>query len=313
MRTSMFPDPKRTDMSNPCPEFGWPTFVNHVRSRSVAMPEHWGPLSIKCAFTGKEIYETGRERYEVGPASYLILNTGQSYSSMIASKEETESFVVFFRPSFVEEVLTCLITPDDLLLDDPDRMVGRPVSFFEGLHAHDKLVTPVLQRLRVHGGTPIATPGWYEEQFHLLLERLLQQHRGVIAQVEGLNLKRCSTRIETYRRLQRARDYMDAHFQRGILLGDIAREAYMAPHHFLRLFKQAFQVSPHEYVTLRRLELAQKLLRTTDLPITTVCLEIGFESLGSFSSLFSRRFGVSPNRYRRDGKRIAIQGHEVAA
>ena len=82
------------------------------------------------------------------------------------------------------------------------------------------------------------------------------------------------------------------------MLPQIASVACMAPHHFLRTFKQAFQETPHQYLTELRLDRAKTLLYRTDTPITDICMEVGFESPGSFSWLFRRQFGTSPSGYR---------------
>jgi AraC-like DNA-binding protein len=75
--------------------------------------------------------------------------------------------------------------------------------------------------------------------------------------------------------------------------------AGISPWHFVKLYTRAFGETPHEFVMRRRLEHAQKLLRGGSLSITEVCLEGGYESHGSFSTLFHRFYGVSPRDYRR--------------
>lgn len=300
-RPECWSEPKPASQKTPDDDRRWPNFFNHATARSICYPEHWGPLSIKCTFRGEEVYEANRMRYRVDPASYLILNEGRRYASSIDTREETESFVVFFRPGFAEEVLSSLISPTDHLLDEPGRRATQSTAFFETLHPHDDLVSPLLFRLREAGEQQIATAGWYEEQFHLLLERMLQAHRGVHLEMERIEAKRASTRQEVYLRLRHARDFIDAHFERKIGLTDAAAVAYLAPHHFLRLFKQAFRETPHQYLTRRRLDRARYLLLNSELPVTSICHEIGFESLGSFSTLFSRRFGAPPSSFRQQG------------
>jgi AraC family transcriptional regulator len=117
---------------------------------------------------------------------------------------------------------------------------------------------------------------------------------------EQLPVVRTATRLELYRRLNRARDYMLANLGEPLSLDELAGVAYQSPYHFLRTFKQAFGQTPHEYLTQKRMERAQFLLLNTQQPITDICLEVGFNSLGSFSSLFQRRTGLSPRRYRQD-------------
>ncbi len=278
----------------------WPNFISDARVCKAYFPRHWGPLSVKCAFHGSEVYQVDRTRYDVNGRNYLILNTGQLYSSAIDSVTEVESFTIFFSPKFAEGVIASMVTPEDRLLDEPNRTAG-PITFFEGLHPHDDIVSPVLQRMRLLPRKELVTTGWYEEQFHLLLERMLQAHRGVCREMERLECKRRSTRLEIYRRLRDAREYMDANYVRSIDLTDISGVACMTQHHFLRLFKQAFGVTPHQYLTGKRLARAQRLLTTTEMSVTLICTEIGFESIGSFSNLFRHRFGVPPSTYRKQG------------
>lgn len=99
-------------------------------------------------------------------------------------------------------------------------------------------------------------------------------------------------------RLCRARDLLQD--SRGkVRVEQAAREAALSPYHFIRLFKATFGQTPHQALIDARLDRAKQLLVAADLSVTQVCLEVGFASLGSFSSLFARRVGASPAAYRR--------------
>ena len=100
-------------------------------------------------------------------------------------------------------------------------------------------------------------------------------------------------------RLEAARRLIDAHLDDPLTLDDLAREARLSKFHFLRVFKAAYHDTPLGYLRRRRLERARTLLTRTELPVTAVCLHVGFESLGSFSSRFRREIGLSPSAYRR--------------
>lgn len=104
---------------------------------------------------------------------------------------------------------------------------------------------------------------------------------------------------ETFRRLSTTRDYLAAHHGRVITLEEAAKEACMSPFHYQRMFKRAFGESPHDFVTRLRIERAQRLLRTSGMSVTEVCFEVGYESLGSFSTMFSRVVGCAPSEFRR--------------
>lgn len=100
------------------------------------------------------------------------------------------------------------------------------------------------------------------------------------------------------RHLLRAKDLADAIYFEPIGVEDMARAAGLSRAHFSREFKRAFGESPRAYLLTRRLERAAALLRTTDRSIADVCLSVGLQSVGSFTTSFSRMFGTSPAAYR---------------
>jgi AraC-like DNA-binding protein len=81
-------------------------------------------------------------------------------------------------------------------------------------------------------------------------------------------------------------------------LAQISSQACFSRYHFLRLFREAFDKTPHQYLVERRIEKAKELLSKNDLRVTDICFEVGFQSLGSFSSLFHRYVGHPPVTYR---------------
>ncbi len=100
-------------------------------------------------------------------------------------------------------------------------------------------------------------------------------------------------------RLRIARSYIDRHYDAPLTLEHISREAGFSPYHFIRLFRAAYRKTPHQYLMQQRIEKAKDLLRSTDMPINEICCTVGFESLGSFSTLFRRIAGLSPGAYRK--------------
>jgi AraC-like DNA-binding protein len=100
------------------------------------------------------------------------------------------------------------------------------------------------------------------------------------------------------RHLLRAKDLADARYAQRLDVDDLARAAGLSRAHFSREFKQAFGVSPHAYLLTRRLERAASLLRVTDRSVTEVCMDVGLQSLGSFTTSFKRMFGKTPTEYR---------------
>lgn len=91
---------------------------------------------------------------------------------------------------------------------------------------------------------------------------------------------------DLFRRLCRSRDYLAAQSDQPLRLADAAREACLSPFHYHRLFTRTFGETPHEFLTQRRIDRAKSLLARDQLPVTEICFAAGYESLGSFSSVF---------------------------
>jgi AraC-like DNA-binding protein len=100
------------------------------------------------------------------------------------------------------------------------------------------------------------------------------------------------------RHLLRAKDLADARYSERVDVGDMAGAAGLSKAHFSREFRRAFGESPHHYLLTRRLERAAALLRMTDWTVAEVCLEVGLQSIGSFTTSFKRAYGRTPTEYR---------------
>jgi AraC-like DNA-binding protein len=100
------------------------------------------------------------------------------------------------------------------------------------------------------------------------------------------------------RHLLRAKDLADARYFEPLGVDDLARAAGLSQAHFSREFRRSFGESPHAYLLTRRLERAAALLRTTDRSVAEICLAVGLQSVGSFTTSFTRTYGLSPTAYR---------------
>jgi AraC-like DNA-binding protein len=100
------------------------------------------------------------------------------------------------------------------------------------------------------------------------------------------------------RHLLRAKDLADARYAQPLDVDDMAGAAGLSRAHFSREFRRTFGESPHGYLLTRRLERAAALLRNTDRSVAEICVSVGLQSLGSFTSSFGRVYGRSPTAYR---------------
>jgi AraC-like DNA-binding protein len=119
------------------------------------------------------------------------------------------------------------------------------------------------------------------------------------------------TAPEVLERLDRARKFIDLCYNLPLNLDEISSHACFSRYHFLRLFRQAFNKTPHQYLVERRIERAKELLSANELRVTDVCFEVGFQSLGSFSSLFHKSVGHPPITFREKSRETQAAKRQI--
>ncbi len=108
----------------------------------------------------------------------------------------------------------------------------------------------------------------------------------------------------SHQQIRLARLFLDRCYNTPITIDDLSREVALSPYYLIRTFRRVYRQTPHQYLVGRRIARAKELLRNSDLSITEICAEVGFESLGSFSTLFRKSTGISPRAYRANSRPI---------
>lgn len=277
------------------PKFGVNVAWRDVGARSALMtapvrndyfvPEYRTPLTIKAVASGMARYETPLGRYLVTPDVFLILNDGQQYLMDVRQEWRTTTFCPFFQHGFVEAAVASMRSSDARQLDAPDA-APPAVDFVERLYPMTGAMATVLRSLDMDN---------LEDGFHDLAFAMATLRDDVRRDMERFPAVRVSTREELYRRLHRARDFIVSCYSEAITVDDVARVATLSRFHLHRAFKRAFGVTPMQMLQTRRLDVARSLL-ARGLGVTETCYAVGLESLGSFSTLFRRRFGHPPSK-----------------
>jgi len=268
-------------------------YIGTGRQHDTGEVDGW--LSIKMMLAGSAVWKTREREFTVDENSYLILNDRHRYRLRFDSATPVTSLVLFFERGLVEDALRCRTTPASNLLDEPAQRPA-PAEFIERLETRASPLFSTLERFRraLASGVSLAES---EDWFLRLAARMVREERSAARAIGRLPGVRAATRQELFRRVLRGRDFLLSHTPERVTLPAAARAACLSPFHFHRAFTRAFGVTPHQMLTRHRLERAASMLAMGQ-QVTDVCLAVGFESLGSFSTLFRRNYGVSPRAFR---------------
>lgn len=275
--------------------------INSV-SKLCSWPTHSDQFSLKFAFTGVEYYCLNRNRIPVGGNQFLVVNAAQPYSSFIRSSEWVNSFSIYVSSRFFNQVVAAYALPESELLDNPHYQRDQSVWFFDQLYTAEGVLNKTLSALKQALETNTLTGAEQEEYLHQILSLLLKTYQTKLTQnASALPCVKRATRLELYRRLHLAREYMDDQATATIRLEDIAQAAMLSKNHLLRHFKSMFGCSPQQYIINRRMERAQDSLRHSERPIQLIALDQGFECPSAFGRRFRALFSVTPSEYRQQG------------
>lgn len=264
--------------------------------RDVMLSNHRSRLSVRWVVGGRYTYEVDDERFVLEPGKFLIINDGQTYNSVTAHGIVTDCLTVSFDYSVFENVLITLSNTDGWLLDNPFK--AKPNSeigfLLNTYRIEGEFQTLLEQFVRFTRGAFVPTA--LDESFYLLMRQLLVSQKKVVREVLNIPSAKKSTREELYRRISRAREFLRANADDELRIETVAAEANLSAFHFLRTYKKAFGISPHQEILNIRLEKAHKLMSLGKFSLGRIAIESGFGDLSSFSKAFRQRFGIAPSQ-----------------
>lgn len=273
---------------------GWPTVILNVAAGETYRDNIPGPLSLFSNVAGTSRVGVDGYTTSVPDDCFFITNPGQRYTLEIDREAKAETLNVHFGELWLEDSLSAL-RPHELLLDQAGTSTANIFPFYNKLYRKDETVKQLSARLK---SCPNSAPLKRDEILFALVSHLLVTCRGAAQKETLLSAAKASTRQEVLRRLYRATDYIHATYQANLSLHDLASVSALSRFHFLREFKRAFGISPHQYVMDLRISRAKDLLRTTSMEVHAVGRSVGFDTASSFSRQFRNQVGVYPTTWR---------------
>lgn len=252
-------------------------------------------ISIKYVYEGEEHYELDGQLHTVKPGEFLIVNNGQEVATSVRSSQVVRGICLYADPAHIAEVKRAMIQPAASLLEPQRESAGTFEVRQRVYPARPSPVWPLLQQLG-QGLDGLEAKG--ETIFWQLSQAILSNEYQVSREVAGIEAVQKATREELHRRLTVAKAYILDNLSQPLSVKAIARAATLSEFHFLRTFRQAYGLSPNQFIQQQRLQKAVYLLSVTKAPISEIATACGYSDLQYFSRTFKRYFGLPPSQYR---------------
>jgi len=227
------------------------------------------------------------------PGNFVLINKGQKFSIYFNDDVENDLVFIKFSQDYLDEYLLHHLKEEDLNVLKSNNKSNQIAFFDKTFMLNDNLVFDIKNIIN-NTGFSIDFKSESNSVFFKFLSEVLTLHRIDYPLLQKMPPVKLSTKIDLYKRLCLAKEYIDSNISGKLNLDEVASAACLSQFHFLRIFKSTFNETPHKYIVSRKLEKAYFLLKTSTLNFKEICFSVGFDSASSFGRLFKNRFGMSP-------------------
>ncbi len=263
------------------------------------------PLSLRFALQDHYKICTERGHYNITPTTFVVLNEGQKGEIVVDPGTSPRAATIVFEHKYISDVARSFQSPLTAALElDHDGVVMR----FPECVQHESAFE-IGSKLRALSAACLRgdSPENIADRFRAVAECAVLVYGASSRQIDSIDSVRPGTRAELYRRIQRAYIYIQDSYTEELCLEKIARVACMSPHHFHRVFSQVYGITPLRALADRRMQMAHRLLETTDTPVSAICRAVGYHSAPTFSNLFRAKFGLPPSLLQQRSRRVRMQ------
>ena len=253
-------------------------------------PEHHTPYLFIANEISKGNYTVSGKHLTVSESQFLLLNVNERLSIRFSDKSPLHTTFVLFEKRFISSCIKSFLAPEKILLDNPAEKSADEIQFPKVPHNCNHEIKKTIYRFK-------KLQLKQDELDVILVElvvKILEENEATAKRLNTIDAKKASTREELYRRLVISIEWMNDNVEEKLSLDEIAVIACLNKFHFLSGFKAVYNATPIQYFRELKLQRAYTLLKNQT-PVAEVCYRLGFESIGSFSNLFKRRYNFSPS------------------
>jgi AraC family transcriptional regulator len=254
-------------------------------------------FSLKYVVDNCIYYKVGNKEHKVPGGNVLVACKQPHVKAYFESSEIVKSICIDIKPETVAEAFTIISAGKDHNFDNYLSKYFQHPEFFEAVcpvnsaSAFRTKLNDLVAAIRKGEAGEQVNKEWFLD----LLEKIIYHEYGNYLALNGIQSLKVETKKELLTRLIRARQYMDEEFLVIREISEIATQSNLSEFHFFRSFRQAFGITPYQYLLNKRLELARELILKGDLSITQTALHCNFPDIFTFSKAFKRRFGIPPS------------------
>ncbi|OEK00067.1 hypothetical protein BFP97_00410 [Roseivirga sp. 4D4] len=278
----------------------------HFTSQGLMGEDQKTRFSIRFGVKGTQLYHINQSQLRVNTDQFLVMNHETEYSVTSEHSEDATMLAFCFNENFVKDFVAYHKQTQAGLLDAFALYdLSKPLPEFP---LHTLPVTEELRRRIEHMiGNKMSTQPSEVDDYDLfsgMLETVFMSANASLNVFKDQEIVKRSTKVELYKRLSIARDYIQAHFSEDVNLNELSRVACLSPYHFHRAFKHTFGITPKKFVTGLRIEKAKWLLLNRSYSVQSICNDVGFKDVSSFTRLFTSYTGQTPSVFRNESRQV---------
>ncbi|MBK6544611.1 MAG: helix-turn-helix transcriptional regulator [Saprospiraceae bacterium] len=255
-------------------------------------------VGIKYVAEGIEYYNVSGSEYMVKEKHFLLASKIPDTHGFIDSKTPVKGICIDIDQKTISDTFRILSTNTKINLDDVLEEEKTNPYFFEhisfaGTSALSGRISKLEKHLTEHD---FAIPFVDDEWFLETAEELICEQHEKWKSLNRLEFLKDSTKKEVIRRLLIGKEYMDIHFMQSPDIKTISKFCCLSEFHFFRSFKDAFCITPYQYILKKKLEFALELLTVRKMSISEISSQLNFTDIQAFSNAFKKRYGLAPSK-----------------
>lgn len=255
-------------------------------------------FSLKYVVNKCIYYKSGKKEHAVHAGNFLLACKQPEVKAYFDSAFPVKSICIDIRPETVGEAFA-VMTAGHIDFDNFLDGYFRQPYFFETVCPANAAVpfsgqlNELVQAIQEGSAAELVDKEWFLQ----LAEKIIYHEYGNYKALNGLSSLKTTTKQELLTRLYKAKKFIDEEFLNISGIHEVAIHSSLSEFHFFRSFRQAFGVTPYQYILKKRLELATALLRQNKMSITAIALHCNFPDLFTFSKAFKKHYHMPPSVY----------------